>query len=97
MWCCRIDAIAASRHEEFEGRSPGSGSQAELYTEQNTTETNRYVNSSRILEIIDTICATEISHRDVIEHLPPWQVVDGPKIQGSYLKYRSILCILFLS
>ena len=48
MWCSRMDAIAASRHEEFEGRSSASGSQAELYTELNTTETNRCVKDVKI-------------------------------------------------
>lgn len=45
MWCSRMDAIAASRHEEFEGRSSASGNQAELYTElnSNAAETNRWV------------------------------------------------------
>jgi hypothetical protein len=36
-----MDAIAASRHEEFEGRSSTSGSQAELYTDLGSTDTNR--------------------------------------------------------
>lgn len=42
MWCGRMDAIAASRHEEFEGRSSSSGNQAELYPEMNSDTNGRY-------------------------------------------------------
>lgn len=44
MWCGRMDAIAASRHEEFEGRSSSSGNQAELYVDMNGDNNS---NSSR--------------------------------------------------
>lgn len=43
IWCSRMDAIAASRHEEFEGRVTSSGNQAELYPEMNAdSNSNRY-------------------------------------------------------
>ncbi len=55
MWCSRMDAIAASRHEEFEGRSLVSGSQAELYTDLNTTGTNRCVQKVKLSSTVASL------------------------------------------
>lgn len=45
MWNSKMNAIAASRHEEFAGRLQSTGNKAELYTSPMDTGSNsRYDN-----------------------------------------------------